>query len=586
MPVGWLRRTPSASASVPDRGAGRAMPAGRGLLGGVLPRLGDSRQAFASVQRNPALRRALLAFGLAWTAEWAFTIALGVVAFRNGGATAVGVVAFARMMPAALLAPTSIAVADRFGRDKLLVFASLVRGGGIAAATVLLATTAPLIAVYSSAVVATAAFIVFRPAHSALLPALCSDPLELTSANVVRGLLDSVGTLLGSLAAGALIAVLGPVAALAFAAVLSLGGGALLVHLPYEHPQHRTSLAWPRIGVETTAGFRAIWRHRGAGLLLGLALAQTFTRGCLNVFLVVVPFELLHTGQTGVALMTAAVGAGAAAGSLGALLLVSGRRLAVIEGIGVALWGISLSLSGALPYVPTVLVLMCMLGIGNALVDVGLFTLPARLVPYELLASVFGAFESLAAVTVAIGSLITPFAIALLGVRGALVVLGIPAFALVVLAWRRLHNIDGSVVHRDREIAVLRRATILRPLPMPTIDALADSVQIVSVAAGGEVFRQGDPGDRFYVIEEGDADVVGDGRVVSTLGPGECFGEIALLRDTPRTATVRARTPLRLASLARVEFLLALSGFSASTREADVLVGDRLVSFTPRPPNA
>src|ERR1019366_5074560 len=207
-------------------------------------------------------------------------------------------------------------------------------------------------------------------------------------------------------------------------------------------------------------------------------------------------------------------------------------------------------------------------------------------VPYELLASVFGAFESLAAVTVAIGSLITPFAIALLGVRGALVVLGIPAFALVVLAWRRLHSIDGSVVHRDREIAVLRRATILRPLPMPTIDALADSVQIVSVAAGGEVFRQGDPGDRFYVIEEGDADVVGDGRVVSTLGPGECFGEIALLRDTPRTATVRARTPLRLASLARVEFLLALSGFSASTREADVLVGDRLVSFTPRPPNA
>jgi hypothetical protein len=301
---------------------------------------------------------------------------------------------------------------------------------------------------------------------------------------------------------------------------------------------------------------------------------------------VVVPFELLHTGQTGVALMTAAVGAGAVAGSVGAFVLVSGRRLAVIEGIGVALWGISLSLSGVLPYVPTVLGLMCLLGIGNALVDVGLFTLPARLLPYELLASVFGAFESLAAVTVAMGSLITPLAIALLGTRGALVVLGIPAFALVVLAWRRLRDIDGSVVHRDREIAVLRRVSILRPLPIPSIDALAASVEIMSVAAGVEVFRQGDSGDRFYVIEEGDAEVVGDGRVVSTLGPGECFGEIALLRDTPRTATVRARTPLRLAAVARAAFLLALDGFSASAREADVLVRDRLAGFTPRPPNA
>jgi hypothetical protein len=567
------------------RGAGRAMTAGRETLRGVCRRLDDSRHAFVSVQGNPAVRRALLAFGCAWTAEWAFTVALGVVAFRNGGATAVGVVAFARMAPAALLAPTSIAVADRFGRDNLLVFASLARGGAIAAATVLLATAAPLIAVYACAVVATAAFIVFRPAHSALLPALCSDPLELTSANVVRGLLDSIGTLVGSLAAAALISFSGVVAALAFAAVLSLGAGALLIHLPYERPQHRTSLDMPRIGLETTAGFRAMWRHRDTGLLLGLALAQTFTRGCLNVFLVVVPFELLQTGQAGVALMTAAVGAGAAAGSLGALVFVSGRRLAAIEGIGVALWGISLSLSGALPYVPIVLALMCLLGVGNALVDVGLFTLPARLVPYELLASVFGAFESLAAVTVAIGSLITPLAIALLGVRGALVVLGIPAFAIVVLARRRLHDIDGSVVHRDREIAVLRRAGILRPLPMPTIDALAASVQIMSVAAGEDVFRQGDPGDRFYVIEEGDADIVGDGRVVSTLGPGECFGEIALLRDTPRTASVRARTTLRLSSLGRAEFLLALGGFSASAREADVLLRDRLASFTPHPPN-
>ncbi len=560
------------------------MTIGRRKLAGVSRRLRDSSQAFATVQRNPTLRRALLAFGFAWTAEWAFTVALGVVAFHNGGATAVGVVAFARMAPAALLAPISIAVADHFGRGHLLVYASLLRAGAIAAATLMLAVSASLVTVYALAVLATAAFIVFRPAHSALLPALCSDPLELTSANVVRGLLDSVGTLVGSLAAAGLIAFSGTIAALAFAAVLSLGAGALLVHLSYDRPHHRSPLELRRIGIEMTAGFHGLWRYRDAGLLIGLALAQTFTRGCLNVFLVVVPFELLHIGETGVGLMTAAVGAGAVAGSLGALVIVSGRRLAAIEGIGVALWGLSLSLCGALPYQPTVFVLMCLIGVGNALVDVGLFTLPARLVPYELLASVFGAFESLAAVTVAIGSLITPFAIELLGVRGALAVLGIPALALAVLARRRLRSIDGSIIHRDSEIRVLKRVSILRPLPMPTIDNLAAHVEITGVAAGREVFRQGDAGDRFYVIEDGEADVIGDGCLVSILESGDCFGEIALLRDTPRTATIRARTPIRLYSLARPEFLLALNGFSASAREADALLRDRLASFTPRQP--
>jgi hypothetical protein len=188
------------------------------------------------------------------------------------------------------------------------------------------------------------------------------------------------------------------------------------------------------------------------------------------------------------------------------------------------------------------------------------------------------------AVTVAIGSLITPFVIQFIGVRGALGALGVPAFALVVLAWPRLRRIDRSIVHRDGEIVLLKRVAMLRPLPMPTIDSLAANVEHARVSAGEDVFRQGDAGDRFYVIESGEAEVVGDGRMVNTLRPGDCFGEIALLRDTPRTATVRARTALSIFSLARPEFLFAVSGFSASAREADALLHERLASFTPAPP--
>jgi MFS family permease len=544
-------------------------------------RLADSARAFSATARNPSLLRAQLAFGASWTAEWAFTVALGVVAFRDAGATAVGVVAFARMAPAFLLAPIGTTLADRFPRDRVLVWSCLIRAASTAAAALLLAADASKIAVYALAMLATAAFTVFRPAHTALLPVLCITPLELTSANVVRGLVDSLSTLLGPLVAALLLDLATPAAVFATTAALSLTSGTLLLGLSYEAPPRGAPQPLRRIVQETAEGFRALVRYPDAGLLFGIALGQTLTRGFLNVFLVVVALDLLETGDAGVGLLTAAVGAGAVAGSLGASMLVKGRRLAAVQGVGVILWGLPLTLSGVLPYEPTVLVLMGAIGVGNALVDIGVFTLPARLVPEELLARLFGAFESLVALTVAIGSLVTPPVIDLLGIRGALVVLGLVAPTLVALSWRRLRKIDASIAHRDEEVDVLNKVGLFRPLPMPAIDSLALHVGHAHVAAGQEVFHQGDEGDRFYVIDGGEAEVIGDGRLIGTMGPGDGFGEIALLHETVRTTTVRARTPLDLYTVDRRHFVVAISGYQSSSREADTLVEDRLRTFTP-----
>jgi MFS family permease len=548
----------------------------------VRKRFAESARAFSATAQNPSLLRAQLAFGGAWTAEWAFTVALGVVAFRDGGAAAVGIVAFVRLAPSAVLAPLGTALADRLRRDRVLAWSCLVRAAVTAAAAAVLAAGASLVAVYTLALIATAAFTVFRPAHSALVPALCRTPLELTSANVVRGLIDSLSTLVGPAAAALLLDLGSPAAVFATTAVLSLGSAGLLLRLSYEPPPRGSPQPLRRLVHETMEGFRALARHRDAGLLVAVALAQTLTRGFLNVFLVVLALDLLGTGDPGVGVLTAAVGAGAVAGSLGASMLVTGRRLAAVQGIGVALWGLPLALSGALPYEPTVLALMCVIGVGNALVDVGLFTLVPRLVPEELLARVLGALESLIALTVAIGALVTPLAIDLLGIRGALAVLGLVAPALVALAWRRLRAIDASMAHRDEEIEVLNKVGIFRPLPMPAIDVLALHVDHAHIAAGQEVFHQGDRGDLFYVIDDGEAEVIGDRRLIHTMGPGDGFGEIALLHDTPRTATVRARTALELYTLDRRHFVSAVSGYQSSTREADTLVHDRLGTFDPR----
>lgn len=545
-------------------------------------RLAESTRALSATARSPNLLRAQMAFGATWTAEWAFTVALAVVAFRDGGAAAVGLVGFARMAPAALLSPLGSALGDRFPRDRVLVWSCLIRAAATAAAALLLAAGASNIAVYTLAALATASFTVFRPAHSALLPGLCTTPLELTSANVVRGLLDSLGMLLGPLVAALLLGLGNPATVFATTAALALAAAALLLRLSYEAPPRAPAQPLRQIGNETLQGFRALTRYRDAGLLIGLGLAQTLTRGFLNVFVVVIALDLLEMGDPGVGLLTAAVGAGAVAGSLAASMFVSGRRLAALEGVGVVLWGIPLTLCGALPYEPTVLALMCVIGIANALVDIGLYTLPARLVPEDLLARVFGAKESLTALSVALGSLVTPPAIDLLGVRGALAVLGLVGPALVVLAWRRLLAIDGSITHRDEEIGVLQQVGMLRVLPVPAIDSLALRVEHAWVDAGRDVIQQGERGDHFYVIADGEADVIRDGRLVCTLGPGEAFGEIALLRETTRTTTVQARTSLRLYTLDGRAFVSAVSGYPSSGREADSLVVERLGSFDRR----
>jgi CRP-like cAMP-binding protein len=123
---------------------------------------------------------------------------------------------------------------------------------------------------------------------------------------------------------------------------------------------------------------------------------------------------------------------------------------------------------------------------------------------------------------------------------------------------------------------------MLRPLPMPAIENLALHAGHARFAPGQAVFHQGDHGDRFYVIEHGEADVIGDGRLIRTMGPGDGFGEIALLRDTVRTTTVRARTPLLLCTLDRHHFVAAVTDYSSSANEAEALVLGRLGTFEPR----
>jgi CRP-like cAMP-binding protein len=545
-------------------------------------RIRNWTHSLEEVAQSRTIRRAQLSFGAMWASESAFMVALGVVAYREGGVAAVGIVTGARMAAAALLAPWLATVADRVRRERVLACVGLVRAATLGSAAVATAAGGPIAATYGLAVVATIAQALYRPAHSALLPALCTSPQQLTSANAVRGMLDSFATLGGPAAAAILLAASGPAAVFAACAAASLLGGLLVVGLSYDAPPRAKASAGG--GHELLQGFATIAANRGLALITALGVVQTFTRGCLTVFAVVVAIDLLGTGDPGVGVLTAAVGAGGMLGSLLAFGLVGRGRLALWFGVGVALFGAPLVGIGVVPEQAAAIVLLGLVGIGNALIDVGGFTLLARLADETVLARMFAGFEAILTLGIAAGGLVTPLVVELLGVRAALVMIGLLAPLAVAASWPALRRLDAEVRVRDADIETMRPIRMLGALPVATIEQLAGGLEHADFAPGHTVFRQGERGEYFYMVQSGRAEVILDGRVVRTLGAGDCFGEIALLRDQPRTATVCASggTHLRVSRLRRSAYLTAVTGYPAAAAAGEDLVTSRLEADTER----
>jgi predicted MFS family arabinose efflux permease len=545
-------------------------------------RLGNATGAFISNARNPNLRRAQLSFFGAWTAEWAFTVGLGIVAYRDGGATAVGLVGLLRMAPSAVLAPILSPLADKGRRERVLILVCVLRGLVTGAVAINVGLGGPVRIVYALAVASTIVATLYRPAHSALLPSLCRTGYELASANVVRGLLDAAATFVGPLLAALLLQFTGVTVVFAVAAGASLWAAASLLRLDYHAPPRPAAAGetnWVSSAVE---GVRVVSRNADLALIIGLAAAQSLTRGALTVLTVVVAIDLLGTGEPGVGVLNAAIGAGAVLGSLAASLLVATRHLGVVFAAGVALWGLPVTVIGVFPHEIAALVLLALVGVGNSLIDLAGFTLLARLAADAVLARVFGVLESVVALSIGVGAIAASLVVDRAGVRPALVTVGLLCPVLAVASWRRLRGMDRSIGVRDDDIKLLHAVAMFSVLPLPAIEQLARGLQSLDVPARHVVFEQGDVGDHFFVIESGEADVIGDGQVVATLGPGVGFGEIALLRRIRRTATVRARSELRLKALRSDHFLPVVLGYTPSSREAGVVMDSMLDRFTPR----
>jgi MFS family permease len=544
-------------------------------------RVRDSGAAFAAVFRNPSLRSLELAWTASIVGHWAYLIAVSVYAYGVGGSEAVGLIFVLRLVPAALVAPFWGLLADRYRRERILLLTTLSRVGliGVAALGVFL-DVAPAV-VYALAIVAALVTTPFRSAQAALTPALARTPEELTAANAVASGVESLAVFVGPALAGLILTVASVGTTFLVTALMLVGATCFILLIRVDAPTRpRHELTASTIVSESLAGFRAIGGNRSLRVMLGLLTAQTAVAGAVQVYIVVTAIELLDLGDGGVGLLNSAIGVGAFVGAVLALSLTGVRRLSPAFMFGIVLWGLPLVLIGVWPTVATALVLFGVLGFGNSLVDVAGLTLVQRAVPDDVLARVFGVIQLLWLSSVGIGAVIAPAVISWLGIETALIVTGASLPILVALFGRQLSQIDATAAAPGREeLRILGSVPIFAPLPGVTLEHLATRLVPLRIEPGTVVVREGDAGDRFYVVAEGTLEVSEYGRTISELEPGGYFGEIALIRDVPRTATVTAKTDVVLYALDRDDFLAAVTSHEPSAEAAEEVVSSRLAGM-------
>jgi len=549
-------------------------------MGGARDRLAQSLAALRGVFANPALRRVEIAYFGGAIGTYSFSLTLALYAYHQGGATAVGVVTAVRQALAAVVAPLAASFADRFPRRRVMLASDVSRVVLVGGAGALASAGAPQLSVYAIAVAAGLFGVVFRPAEAALLPSLAASPAELTAANVASRTFDSIGIFAGPALGAFAYAAGGATTAFLVVAGTFLWSALNVARIPAPPRAEDVpvSAAAEEAGEATAglaAGFRAIAAEPRLRLLLGLYAAQCAVAGALGVLVVTTALKLLSLGNGAVGLFQSACGIGAIVGAGVSLALVGRGRLAGDLGVGLVLFGLPLAVIGAAPHAAVAAIGLGVLGIGNTMVDVSALTLMQRAAPVEVAGRIFGVVEGVLVGSLALGAVVAPALIAAVGVRWTLVAYGSFLPVVTVVCWRLLARVDDGARVPAEQIAALRGVPFLSVLPLQTLEYLGTRLARVELPAGARLFAAGDEGDRFYVLT--------DGSLAVELPAGEkrehapaFVGEIALLRDIPRTAGVRATEDSVLWALDRRDFLDALTGHARARSGAEDVAGARL----------
>ena len=526
-----------------------------------LPQAGVIRQAMA----NRDLRKVLVAFFIFTVGEWATWIALLVWAYDRGGVGGASAIALVQLVPSAFFAAPAAAWISR------LPGASALRAGYAAqaltsialGAAMLLDGPVPVVAVLAA--IAAVAITITRPAHSALLPLISRTTGDLTTGNAATGSVEAIGTFVGPLFSGLVLATWSAGGVPLVVGVLSLVSVVLTGRL------HSAPSGGPRSAAPTEprGSLRAVARDPAARLFCALIAAENVLVGMMDILLVVLALEILSMSDAGPGILNSAIGFGGLAGAAVTFLLVGRHRLALALTAGAVAAGVAFAFAGIAGSVPIAVVLIAMSGAGKMFFDVASRTFVQRLLPDHLLTAVFGLQESVMMAGIAVGALVAPVLVASVGAEMSFVAAGLFLPVVALAAFRRLRAFDAEAQVPADVLALLLGVPIIAVLKPRIIERLArDSVPVLAGPAD-VIVAEGDPGDRFFVIASGRVEVTMAGHSVRELGAGDWFGEIALLRDVPRTATVTAAEPTALWAMGRTSFLASVAAAPPAVAAAE-----------------
>jgi MFS family permease len=544
---------------------------------------GRIARVLGPVFANPQLRRIELAFAAFNAAEWGVWIAMLVYAYRHGGVLASGLVALAQLTPSALFAPIGATLADRHPPARVLAVGYVAQATAMGATAAALVLSAPPVVAYALAAVAATAVTITRPTQAALIPSLVRGIDELTGVNVVSGWIESLSLLVAPILTGALLAISGPAAVFAVMAIAGAGAAILVAPLPgvtrtsapkAEHSDD-AALAEPALR-QLAAVTRTVMRHRSARVLIFLLGAQFVLLGALDILFVVLAVRVLGLGGAGAGYLNAAFGAGGVLGILATIQMIGRARLAPPLAVAALVWAAAFVVLGLWPTVLGAFLLLALAGAGRTLLDVTVRSLLQRTVSADVLARVFGLIETLDSAGLAVGSILAPALVALLGPSAAIAGLAAIFPVLLLLTGPALRNIDADADVPIVDIALLRSLAIFESVGAPVLEGLARASINLEIAAGHCLIREGDAGDRYYAIADGTLAVTKGAKLLRTVGRGYGVGEVALLAGVPRTATVTAQTPAMLLAIDADQFIEVVTQHPASARVGGNLVRQHL----------
>ncbi|HUQ44052.1 MAG TPA: MFS transporter [Candidatus Limnocylindria bacterium] len=514
---------------------------------------------------NEGIRRLEASWALGIAADLGLVVVLLVVVYQREGVVAAGILGAVRMVPAVLSGMLAGASLERFRGERVLLAIGVIRAITAALCAVDILLGGDVVFLFALAAVAAAAGAPVRPTQATLMPAIARSPSELVAANMAWSTGEGLGSMIGPFITGLLVAGGRPELGALVASAMFLASAIFVARLRFEQARDATGGAGAEGGgIRLKEGLGALRRRPVVGWTMVSVFFQVMTRALLGPLTVVAAIELLLMGEAGVGLLNAALGFGGLIGAVFAVTLTRTDALIRTQAAALSYWGAPIAVIGLLPFPEVALAAMVVIGVANAVFDVAIFTTFQRGTSNTERAPVFSVFEGIVGLGSLTGSLLAPVLLAAFGTRGALGVTGavLPIVALIVYA--RIGRTDRISVVHEPTLQLLREVPAFGELPLTAFERLATGLEPLRFAAGDTVMREGEPGDRFIVVESGEVEVSANGEPMQRLGRGAGLGEISLLRRSPRTATVTALTEVHAYAIPGSCFVAAVSGPAAA----------------------